>query len=124
MASYDSLDLKGEGKTFGYVIFEELPQIHADLPTQAKIEIKIHEIRHGPLKLDQEEIKKLQQADRQYSELTKNMKTKNETIRGDFSLDSQGVLYKEVQDHGKGFKALQIYVLFEIYNSLSYNGII
>ena len=56
--------------------------------------------------MDQEEIKKLQEADPQYSELIKTMKRRNKTVNGDFSLDPQRVLYKGVQYHGKEFMAL------------------
>ena len=55
------------------------------------------------------------------------MKTKNKTIRGDFSSNPQAGLYKKVKDHRKEFKALivpkvlQKYVLYESHNSLGHN---
>ena len=64
-------------------------------------ELKVHEIQYAPLKFHQEEIKKLQGTDPHYSELLKNMKMRIKTIKGNYSLDPPGVLYKKVQDHGK-----------------------
>ena len=58
MKLYDSPDPEGEGKEFGHNIFEELPTSSIVHLTQAEQdEIKVHEIQHVPLKLDQEEIK-------------------------------------------------------------------
>ena len=86
-------------------MFEELPSTSAELPTLAEQdEIKIHEIQHVPLKLDLEEIKKLQEINPKYSKLIKNMKTRNETFKGDLSLDPQGVLSKKIQDHEKNLR--------------------
>ena len=45
----------------------------------------------------QEDIKSLQQEDPQYSEMIKNMKTRNKTFSGEFSLNPQGVLYKNIK---------------------------
>ena len=53
---------------------------------------------------------------------------RNETIKGGNSLDPQGVLYKNVQDHGKELMVLivpmtlQKYVLYESHSSLGHSG--
>ena len=74
---YDSLDLEVKEKKFGHDAFEELSPISAELPTQAEqIEIKIHKMQHVHLKFNQQEIKKLWQADPQYFVLIEKMKAK------------------------------------------------
>ena len=56
------------------------------------------------------------------------MKMRNKTVKGDFSLDPQEVLYEKVQDHGNEFKVLivskilQNYVLFESHSIVGHNG--
>ena len=60
--------------------------------------------------------------------MIENMRTKNETVNGNFSLDPQGVLQKRMQDHRKEckaliiLKALQNYVLCESDNRPGHNG--
>ena len=58
------------------------------IPISAKEnEIRVNKIQYIPIKLDQEEIKMLQQEDPKYS--------------GKLSLDLQGVIYKKKQNYGK-----------------------
>ena len=47
--------------------------------------MKIHKIQHVPLKLDQEEVKRLQKADPQNSEMIESIKTENKVVSGDVS---------------------------------------
>ena len=71
-----------EGKEFGHDIFEKLLPISSDLLAQAEQdEIRLHRIEHVPLKLDQEEIKKITRSRAQYSETFKNMNTKKKQLR-------------------------------------------
>ena len=65
MGLYYALDTKEGGKEFGHAMFEELLPISAEQneipPTSLKQkEICLNEIQHVPIKLDQEEIKRLE----------------------------------------------------------------
>ena len=57
--------------------------------------VTVNQIQLVPIKLDQEEIKRLQQESPQHFEVIKDMKTNSKPVRGNFSLDPQGVLHKK-----------------------------
>ena len=65
--------------------------------------------------------------DPHYSEVIKDMQ-KNKTVCGEFSLDTQGILYRKMRDHDKEVTALivltslQRYVLCDSHMSIRQNG--
>ena len=87
----------------------------------------LNQIQYIPIKVDQDEIDRLQQEGVQYSVVIINRKTKGKTVSRDFSLNPQGVLYKKIQVYRKEFTALMVskplqnYVLHERHTSLIHN---
>ena len=73
---------KGKGNRLEMTFLKNYPFLKSFPLRQEQNKTKTHEIQHA-----QEEIKKLQQADPQYSELTENMKKKTRDTC-DFSLYS------------------------------------
>ena len=67
----------------------------------------IHEIQGVPLKVDQEEIRGLQEKDLNYVRVIVNMKLKTERSKADYSLDPHRTLYEKIKDHEKEFKVQQ-----------------
>ena len=58
--------------------------------------------------IDQEEIRKLQEAVLHHAKLVKNIKLRNEIAKREYRSDSHGLLCNKVQDHGKEFSALTV----------------
>ena len=98
---HNTIDTEEGGERIWTFMFKELSLI-----SMGQKEPSIHEIQHILKKLNQEEIKRLQQEDPQYAKVIKTRKQKMKLSVQISVVDFQRVLYKKIWDYGKEFTAL------------------
>ena len=90
MDFYDTLYPKEGEKELWHFMFKKLFSISME---QKESRVTENQMQHTTIKLDQEEIKRLQWEDTEYFEVIKNVKIKNKNVNRDFSIDPKGVLH-------------------------------
>ena len=113
MGLYDTLPHEGESQEFGHPFFNLV--VHHEPVKKYGTYVPVS------IKLDLEDIKKLQTVSPHYKPIIDFMNSKDLKEHKGFIIDAQEVLYKIVRDHDKQFETI---VAPGLYKNMSYMKVI